>query len=250
MILICARSVDKRRMEKVEDLVELVSIDYAIKHRGGRIVDLGSTSGASRPDFSRCGSHETLYIIGHGTIGGTVGATTIDDLAAMLTHTEKGLPKGKTIDIVFTSCHVGRDSRVFPLAGVTKIKNALKAKKYTNVRVQGSKGPSIKSSVTGDEFVVRNPTDREVGPGIQRKLFTLLKPKEKLKKWLETADGRNAAISEKAEFAAAISQLFYVQYTAELKRRGVTLDPKTSIRSERTGGVSPRIAELIRRFER
>ena len=250
MILICANSVNKRRMEKVKDLVELVSIDYAVQHRGGTIVDLGNA------DFSRCGGHEKVYIVGHGTVGGVVGKTDIDKLTAMLTHGETGLPKGRAAEIIFTSCNVGRTNRIFPLSGVTKIKNTLREQGYTSVRVQGSKGPSIKSSVTGDEFVVRNPQDRAVGPRIQKKLFKLLKPKEKLEKWLQTADGRNATIEEKAEFAATISQQFYVQYIAELKQHeGVTLDPRAggrgqgSVRSERTGGVSPRIAALIKRFE-
>ena len=234
--------VGRSDIGNVTDFIELVSVNYAYKRAGGPIVDW-TTDG-----FAQLQTGDKLYIVGHGGIG-TFGAFSVADLVAALTTGPKALVKGIMLDIIFTSCNAGLASATTD-STVSQLRKGLEKANYTGVRVMGACGPSVKSDATGNEYAVIDPDQakKKQAGALQKQLERLLRPQEKLDQWLATPEGSLASIEKRAEYAAGISQVFYTEYTAELKNEFLVLDHKESITSQRTSGVSPKIATLMLKF--
>lgn len=234
--------VGRLHLGKVTDYIELVSINYAYKRAGGPIVDWTTAK------FQQLQTGDKLYIVGHGAIG-RIGDFSAAQLVAVLTSGPRALAKGIVIDIIFTSCNAGLAKSTTD-STVTQIRKGFENQGYTGVRVMGAMGCSVKSDVTGTEYAVVNPVKaKETRSGVlQDRLERLLRPQERLDEWLATPEGSSAPIQKRAEYAAAISQQFYVQFSAEIKNEHLVLDHEQSISSQRTSGMSPNVARLVRKF--
>ena len=234
--------VGRRAIGNVTDFVELVSIDYACKRAGGPIADWTTAK------FQSLQTGDKLYIVGHGAIG-LIGDFSAEDLVDALTNGPRALAKDIVIDIIFTSCNAGLADPATD-STVTQLRKGLEAAGYKGARVMGACGASVKADVTGTEYAVIDPDPAKESKAfqIQGRLKRLLRPQEKLDDWLATPEGSSAPIQKRAEYAAAISQQFYAQFTAEIKNEHLVLDHKQSISSQRTSGLSPKVAMLVRKF--
>lgn len=234
--------VGRHDIGNVKDFVELVSIDYACKRAGGPIEDWTTAK------FQSLQTGDKLYIVGHGAIG-LIGDFSAAELVDGLTNGARALAKEIVIDIIFTSCNAGLGDSVTD-STVTQLRKGLEAAGYKGARVMGACGASVKADVTGTEYAVINPDPAKAGKAfkMEARLKRLLKPQEKLDVWLATPEGGDASIEKRAEHAAAISQLFYTQFAAEMQKESLVLDYKQSISSQRTFGLSPKVATLVMKF--
>lgn len=145
-----------------DDYVENASIDYALKRAGEPLVAFPDSN------FSTIPSNGNLYFVGHGRAG-QAGSYSTDMIANRLIDPNLGL-KHDNINIKFTSCYAGKDSKT----GINNsVIDTLKAQLNTSFSskhyfvtnwlknpyrgsITGAMGPSIKSNETGDEFFVVN----------------------------------------------------------------------------------------------
>lgn len=205
------------------DFIELTSIDYALK-RGGPPFAL-----FPQADFSILKPEDSLYFVAHGRVGES-GDVPTPDLLRRLTDRRLGLRQAIR-EIVFTSCYAGKGRKADDSDSVVSTLQAALRPRFPQVEIRGARGPSVKSSQTGDAFTVIDTSKTIALPGglgmmsaavaMQHLFVAYYGPDFLAQKAVAERPGHSVA--ERAEAASQATGHFYREFQNSLQ------DPPGSI---------------------
>lgn len=204
------------------DLVVYNMIDYALNKVGGPVV-----SAWDAPDLSTLKLDDELFVVEHGKPGvfdnprKNMGKPTmLDKVIAVLTHTDRGLPKGFSGTIHVTACWAGVGTDLMPSI-VSAIQMALKSAGRTGITVLGAKGPTT-GYRTGLVPRVVNPEYTAAAMHPPEDIGSMNPIREQMKAWLK--EHKEVDFPVAASTARELTSKYVPAYVQWLEEMGYLLE--------------------------
>ena len=219
-------AVANDKTNEISEFILLSHIDFARQKAGD------PTGSISTLDFSAIGKDETLYLVEHG-LPGSIGSLKASDVVKLLSNAEKGLPKDYAGQIVISSCFSaetevpGFDKLSVEESLLSEVRQGLKDAGYENISLVGMQGPSITNYGASQDAQVVKPENvaKDKGTGgktaqqVQNELVEKHGLKAKMDKQIE--ENPEMTLTEKAAYAAELSQGFYEEFIQRLSDEGM-----------------------------